>query len=122
MFSEHSSSGKHLVCDIKDIQNKNALGNKEMLIHLLDSICVKYNFTILGKLEHEFEPEGISLVYLLSESHLTIHTFPEKSYIALDLYSCRVYKDNTVYTEIYNLLVQFFGAKREIPIIVDRMF
>jgi len=122
MFSEHSSSGKHLVCDIKDIQNKNALGNKEMLIHLLDSICVKYNFTILGKLEHEFEPEGISLVYLLSESHLTIHTFPEKSYIALDLYTCREYKDNTVYTEIYNLLVQFFGAKREIPIIVDRMF
>ena len=122
MFSNHCSSGKHLVCDIKDIQNTSVLGNKEMLIYLLDSICKKYDFTILNRLEHQFEPEGISLVYLLAESHLTIHTFPEKSYIALDLYTCRIYKDNSVYNEIYNLLIDFFGAKREIPTIIDREF
>ncbi len=37
---------------------------------------------------HEFEPIGISAVAILAESHLSIHTWPEHGYLAVDLFTC----------------------------------
>ncbi len=37
---------------------------------------------------HKFSPIGISGVLLLPESHLTIHTWPEYNYIAIDVFTC----------------------------------
>ena len=122
MFSEDKTSGKHMICDIKEIKNHELLNNSTRIKETLNSICEKYNYTILNKVEHEFEPQGLTVLYLLSESHISIHTFPEREYFALDIYTCRNYSDNTVYEEIYDYLVKEFKAKKEIPIIIDRNF
>jgi S-adenosylmethionine/arginine decarboxylase-like enzyme len=61
-------------------------------------------------------------LYMLSESHISIHTFPEKAYIAFDLYTCRTYDDETIYMEIYDFLITELNAKRENPIIIKRSF
>ena len=37
---------------------------------------------------HKFEPHGVSGVAVLAESHISIHTWPEKSYAALDIFVC----------------------------------
>ena len=37
---------------------------------------------------HQFEPQGISLVLTLSESHLAVHTSPEHGYAAVDVFTC----------------------------------
>ncbi|WP_199615654.1 adenosylmethionine decarboxylase [Paenibacillus alkalitolerans] len=37
---------------------------------------------------HQFEPFGVSGVVVISESHLSIHTFPEHGYASLDVYTC----------------------------------
>jgi S-adenosylmethionine decarboxylase len=37
---------------------------------------------------HQFHPVGVSGVVVISESHLTIHTFPEHGYASLDVYTC----------------------------------
>jgi S-adenosylmethionine decarboxylase proenzyme len=121
MFSE-SSSGKHMICDIKEIKNYELLDNPTKIKGVLNTICEKYNYTVLNKTEHIFEPQGFTILYLLSESHISIHTFPEREYIALDIYTCRNYKDNSIYEEIYEYLVEEFKAKRELPQIVDRNF
>lgn len=124
MFSEEhkKSSGKHMICDIKEIKNYELLNNPQRIRKLLDHICDKYNYTILNQIEHIFQPQGLTILYLLSESHISIHTFPEREYFALDIYTCREYEDNTIYEEIYNLLVDEFQAKRENPKIIDRYF
>jgi S-adenosylmethionine decarboxylase proenzyme len=124
MFSDAmlDSSGKHLICDIKDIQNKSLLHSMEGVKSLFDSICQKYDYQVLNKIEHVFEPQGFSIIYLLSESHMSIHTFPERNYAAIDLYTCRNYDDNLVYTEIYIMLIEAFAAKFEPPVIVERRF
>jgi S-adenosylmethionine decarboxylase proenzyme len=122
MFSESKISGKHMICDIKGIKNILLLHSLNNMLSLLDTICKKYDFSILEKVEHRFHPEGISILYLLSESHLSIHTFPEKSYIAFDLYTCRQYDDNTIYNEIYDYLIDCFSAEVGMPIIIDRSF
>lgn len=44
--------------------------------------------TVLNRFSHKFEPQGITVVYALAESHLSIHTFPENGCCAIDVYTC----------------------------------
>jgi S-adenosylmethionine decarboxylase len=44
--------------------------------------------TILSVLEHKFEPKGLSIVFLLAESHASIHTYPEHNACFLDIFTC----------------------------------
>jgi len=44
--------------------------------------------TILNAFSHKFSPQGVSTVITISESHLSIHTFPEANYCAVDIYTC----------------------------------
>lgn len=115
MYSEKSLtvSGKHLICDIKNIQNMDLLNDVDKIKELFDIICEKYDFNVLQKMQHVFEPQGCTIIYLLSESHLSIHTFPERKYAAVDLYTCRVYDDNSVYKEIYDEFISNFDATPE---------
>lgn len=123
MFSgSNTISGKHMICDIKEIKNKILLNDLEHIKEHLDHICNHYEFSILGKLEHKFEPQGFTVIYLLSESHISIHTFPERDYLAFDLYTCKSYSNNDDYNEIYTYFVELFQAKRETPTIIDRAF
>jgi S-adenosylmethionine decarboxylase len=124
MFSNINKtiSGKHMFCDIKNIKNKELLNDINQIKQDLDTICEKENYSILGRLEHQFEPEGLTIIYLLSESHISIHTFPEREYAALDIYTCREYPDNSVYDKIYEYLVKSFQASNEPPMIIDRKF
>lgn len=46
--------------------------------------------TIIGSQFHRFEPHGVSGVVVIAESHLTIHTWPERRYAAVDLFTCGV--------------------------------
>src|SRR3989442_5953368 len=38
---------------------------------------------------HRFDPNGVSRVVLISESHMSLHTWPEDGYVALDIFTCR---------------------------------
>lgn len=51
-------------------------------------------FTVLNYMEYKFKPQGFSALFLLAESHLAIHTFPEKKKTYIELSSCneKMYK------------------------------
>jgi len=112
MFDNYLSAGKHMICDLKDINNTELLNNAELLNKMLKDICRKYNFEILNEIEHSFHPIGCSILFLLSESHISIHTFPEKNYISLDIYTCRQYNDNLVYNDIYAFIINKLNASQ----------
>ena len=44
--------------------------------------------TILGDVFHAFTPHGVSGTVVIAESHLSIHTWPENGYVAVDIYTC----------------------------------
>jgi S-adenosylmethionine decarboxylase proenzyme len=46
------------------------------------------NGTIIKPVFHEFSPWGVSGVVVIAESHVTIHTWPEHGYAAVDIFSC----------------------------------
>lgn len=121
-YETQTYSGIHMICDIKEIQNIDILNDIEKLKIILDNICNKYDFHILNKTEYQFQPQGSTIIYMLSESHISIHTFPEKNYMAFDIYTCRRYTDDSTYTWIYHYLIETLHAKKEEPTIIQRCF
>ena len=123
MFEEAVSSGKHMICDFKDIKNIELLNNSSRLNIVLKEICKTYNFQILNETQYNFQPIGCSIIFLLSESHISIHTFPEKNHMAFDIYTCREYKDNHDYLNIFNFLIDTLKASRDSKCeIINRFF
>ena len=110
MFNEYESSGKHMICDFKGINNSELLNNCDELNLLLKQICIDNDFQILGEIKYKFEPIGCSIIFLLSESHLSIHTFPEKNHMSFDIYTCKQYDNNVAYESIYSLLKKKFKS------------
>ena len=46
------------------------------------------NATVLNLISNKFEPQGVTAIALLAESHLSIHTWPESHYSAVDIFTC----------------------------------
>lgn len=63
--------------------------------------------TVVDYVVRKFEPQGVSVVVIISESHITIHTWPELKYAALDFYTCGKEDPETAVMEI----VKKLGAK-----------
>lgn len=64
--------------------------NRKYIESLADNIIKKLDLTIVKKVYYSFKPVGETLVYILSESHFVIHTWPEYKLIHLDLVSCKL--------------------------------
>lgn len=62
--------------------------NSEFLMEYFERLLVESGFNILNTIEHHFQPQGFTALYLLSESHFAIHTFPERNKTYLELTSC----------------------------------
>lgn len=60
----------------------------EAIEELAESIIDNLDLNVVKKLSHMFLPKGITLVYVLSESHLVVHTWPELGTIHVDLVTC----------------------------------
>ena len=73
--------------------------------------------TIIDVVFHEFNPFGISGVVVIAESHLSIHTWPEHRYAAVDIFSCG---ETLKPAEAANYLVEQFGASRASCVEVKR--
>lgn len=123
-FLTASISGKHMICDLKEVRNVELMNSVEGIQTLLDSICEKYQYQVLARSAHAFSPIGATVLFLLSESHISVHTFPERSYVAVDIYTCRNMKDDSDYRMIHSMFVSAFEASSEhsVPLILDRRF
>lgn len=63
---------------------------EELAVKHLNQVMsvIDKNLTVVKKVEHKFEPYGETIVWILSESHFSIHTYPEHNYLSLDIYIC----------------------------------
>ena len=75
---------------------------EEKFIKEMEQFIIKSGFTIVGYKEHFFEKQGYTGVWLLAESHLAVHTFPEENKTYIELTSCvKSYFDNLI--ELINI-------------------
>ena len=82
-----STLGTHLIIDIW-VDQPQVLDDIAILETLLLDAANAGAFTVLGCDLHKFEPQGVTGVVLLTTSHMSIHTWPEHRYAALDIFTC----------------------------------
>jgi S-adenosylmethionine decarboxylase len=64
------------------------LNDEEYIKKSLEEAAKRSGATFLSVTSHKFEPQGVTAVALLSESHISIHTWPEHGYAAVDAFTC----------------------------------
>lgn len=84
---EYSTFGRHVAIDTWGV-NFDLLNNAEWLQQQMVEAAEACGATVLSVQAKQFEPQGATVLVLLSESHLSIHTYPEKGFAALDCYTC----------------------------------
>jgi S-adenosylmethionine decarboxylase len=100
--------GRHLLLELLDC-DPDAINNLEAVKGALIEAAKRAQATIVDVVFHEFNPFGISGVVVIAESHLSIHTWPEYRYAAVDIFSC----GEVLQPEIAaSYLVEQFGAAR----------
>lgn len=79
--------GAHVLADFWGCQFEK-LDDAGLLMDCLRQAAKSAQMTILGEESFKFFPQGFTGLLLLSESHISIHTYPERGYAAIDVYTC----------------------------------
>ena len=105
--------GTHLLIELREC-NPEILRSLDNVRDALVSAAKEAKATIVDISFHEFNPFGISGVVVIAESHLTIHTWPEYDYAAIDIFTC----GDVIKPEVAaSYLIKQFGCKS--PSIVE---
>lgn len=100
--------GRHVLLELYDC-DLSCLRHPEQVRKIMLEAARRGNATVVRDVFHQFSPYGVSGVVVIAESHLTIHTWPEHGYAAVDLFTC----SRTINSdEIEAYLRLAFGAKR----------
>lgn len=83
------SSQLHISQFVGVLRMKTMPGSEEELRAKADLLCKKLGLTVVDKNSYAFTPIGQTLVYILSQSHISFHTWPEFNTIHIDLVSCK---------------------------------
>ena len=82
-----SHQAKHLLLELYKC-NYEKLNDESFLRCSLNKAAKLANATVLNLISNKFEPQGVTAIALLSESHISIHTWPESRYSAIDIFTC----------------------------------
>lgn len=84
---EYSTFGRHVAVDTWGV-DFDVLNNAELLQAHMVEAAESCGATVMSIQSKQFEPQGATVLVLLSESHLSIHTYPERGFAAIDCYTC----------------------------------
>jgi len=79
--------GRHVLVDVWDA-NPKTLNEEGVVAEALRAACLEAEAAVLHTWSHAFEPQGVTAVVGLAESHASIHTYPEWGYYAADIFTC----------------------------------
>lgn len=87
--SEYQFNGTHVFSDISGIAD-DTLNDHRLILEALSEGITDSGATICDVVIKEFEPAGMTALYLLSESHVSVHTYPEQNSLFVDAFTCGV--------------------------------
>ena len=82
-----SHQSKHLLLELYRCDCEK-LNDESFLRCILNRAAKLANATVLNLISNKFEPQGVTAIALLAESHISVHTWPESSYSAIDIFTC----------------------------------
>lgn len=79
--------GTHVIADITGIDPA-AVRDDQAILRGMSEGLARSGATLCGLQVRQFEPAGLTVVYLLSESHASVHTYPERNALFFDAFTC----------------------------------
>jgi S-adenosylmethionine decarboxylase len=79
--------GRHVTVDISEAA-PDVLDDGERLLTALVRAAEDEGVTVLGTLKHQFRPTGVTVLLLLAESHVSLHTYPGQGRAFFDAFTC----------------------------------
>ncbi|MDB5175467.1 MAG: adenosylmethionine decarboxylase [Candidatus Saccharibacteria bacterium] len=91
-------------------------------VEAIQAILEENKVVCLGQQLHKFSNNSYTLMIALAESHISIHTWPERLTVQLDVFLCNYMNDNTQKCEnIYKNIVDYFEATDENTTYIERL-
>lgn len=84
---ELNTLGRHILIEFYECDSK-VLKDTKLIEQYMRKSAEIAGCTIVESVFHEFNPYGVSGAVIVQESHLTIHTWPEHNYAAVDVFTC----------------------------------
>lgn len=81
------SIGSHWILEMYECPPE-VIDDLELVREALRQAARAARSTLLYEVAHAFEPQGVTALGLLAESHLSVHTWPELGYAAADVFTC----------------------------------
>ena len=96
LYNVKATPGLHLIGDLFECScDLNIFTDPKFLEKTCSSFVQNAGLTEVGKFFHQFDGEGgVTGMIVLAESHMSLHTWPEKKYVTLDVYVCSYTQDN----------------------------
>ncbi len=82
-----SHQSKHLLLELYRCDYEK-LNDESFLRCTLNKAAKLARAKVLNLISNKFEPQGVTAIALLAESHISIHTWPESNYSAVDIFTC----------------------------------
>ena len=79
--------GRHLIVELYGCDTA-LLDDVALIRRHMIAAAERCRATVMSDTFHHFDPHGVSGTVVISESHLSIHTWPESGYVAVDIYTC----------------------------------
>lgn len=79
--------GTHCILELHGCDS-HLLNDEPFVRHALEQASRRGMSTLLKLTSHQFDPQGVTALALLAESHMSIHTWPETGYAAVDVFTC----------------------------------
>ncbi len=79
--------GQHCLLNVYGCDSE-VLENIDFMLSILTIAAKESGATILQIIHHKFVPQGLTAILLLSESHISVHTYPEQGSAAFDIFTC----------------------------------
>ncbi len=99
--------GRHVLLELRSC-NPASLDDLPFLEGTMLRAAEETGATVIGKIFHQFSPQGVTGVVAIAESHLCIHTWPEFGYAAVDIFTCG---ENFNPTDAADLIIRALESK-----------
>lgn len=95
----HETFATHFIVELWNVKNYLYFKDVDKLVEEIKNLLSKTGNTYLDHKVVKFENDAYSASFIIAESHLNLHTWPEHGYIGLDFYSCNKTLDTALTIE-----------------------
>jgi S-adenosylmethionine decarboxylase len=108
--------GRHIIAELYGV-SKELISNERVVRQIVEGVVAEAELTKVGSVYKQFNPRGVTGVVLISESHVSIHTWPEYEVVNLDVFTCG---DISKSEKAFQLFLERFKPKSYRYYILDR--